>query len=511
MVESKPRKAFYFLSFVIPCLVLYLIFFITPFGRGIGISLTNWDGLTPKTPISLSKDKFESQILNSPKLSQKDKDKLLSVYSYDEKSDTYKRMQLKGSKRSSIEKIVKKTGYEPEKYKFVGLENYKKIFRGEASEDFYPRVSILSKFNESSDLPLAITKKEFEREICKTLQKTSDEYKSLTLAYELNKDSGKYILTSRYDEFDASDALWYLPEVDELKTVPEEDIDALIRSLKTSALTQDYAVGRSLVSKFISTHRLSKSSQDVIYDSCNAYYRIAKIKLILSKNWKVKNFNMGVIGFTLFFAIFSVIGINVLAFGLALALDTGLRGQKVLRTIFFLPNVLSMVIVALIWSMIFVQLLPAITGVEKWISDSHKTPWLLVFVAIWQGCGYYMIIYLAGLQNIPTDIIEAAKIDGASGWQRFTSITLPMMLPSLTISLFMTIANALKSFDLIYAMIGQTGYSTGTVPFVMDIYFDAFSLKQAGMATAKAMVLFFVIVIITGVQLFVMKRKEIEA
>ena len=86
-----------------------------------------------------------------------------------------------------------------------------------------------------------------------------------------------------------------------------------------------------------------------------------------------------------------------------------------------------------------------------------------------------------------------------------------MMLPSLTISLFMTIANALKSFDLIYAMIGQTGYSTGTVPFVMDIYFDAFSLKQAGMATAKAMVLFFVIVIITGVQLFVMKRKEIEA
>ena len=215
--------------------------------------------------------------------------------------------------------------------------------------------------------------------------------------------------------------------------------------------------------------------------------------MILSDVWVVKNFNMGVIGFTLFFAFFSVIGINILAFALALALDTGIRGQKVLRTVFFLPNVLSMIIVALIWSMIFVQLLPSITGVEKWISDSQKTPWLLVLVAIWQGCGYYMIIYLAGLQNIPTDIIEAAKIDGATGW------------------LFMTIANALKSFDLIYAMIGQTGYATGTVPFVMDIYFDAFSLKQAGMATAKAMVLFFVIVLITGIQLFIMKRKEIEA
>ena len=81
----------------------------------------------------------------------------------------------------------------------------------------------------------------------------------------------------------------------------------------------------------------------------------------------------------------------------------------------------------------------------------------------------------------------------------------------MTISLFLTIANALKSFDLIYAMIGRAGYATGTVPFVMDIYFDAFSKKLAGLATAKAMVLFVVIVLITGVQLFIMKRKEVEA
>ena len=90
-------------------------------------------------------------------------------------------------------------------------------------------------------------------------------------------------------------------------------------------------------------------------------------------------------------------------------------------------------------------------------------------------------------------------------------VTLPLMIPSLTISLFLSIANALKSFDLIYAMIGSTGYATGTVPFVMDIYFDAFSLKQAGLATAKAMVLFVVIVLVTGIQLFTMKRKEVEA
>ena len=511
MVESKTKKVSYFVAFIIPCLILYLIFFITPFGRGIGISLTNWDGLTPKTPISLEKTEFESKILNSPKLSQKQKDFLSSVYEYSSQDNCYHRTQLKGSKRSKVEKIVKKTGYQPEKYKFVGFENYKKIFSGGASEDFYPRVVTLSKFTKTSDLPMAISKKEFEKEICKKLSKESEEYKLLNLTYEFNAKSNKYKITSRYDEFEVSDALWYLKEVDELKTIPESEIDLLIKDLKTSAFTQDYLIGRERVKEFIKKYKVSEESENIIYDSCNAYYRIAKVKMILSNVWVVKNFNMGVIGFTLFFAFFSVIGINILAFALALALDTGIRGQKVLRTVFFLPNVLSMIIVALIWSMIFVQLLPSITGVEKWISDSQKTPWLLVLVAVWQGCGYYMIIYLAGLQNIPTDIIEAAKIDGATGWQRFKSITLPMMIPSLTISLFMTIANALKSFDLIYAMIGQTGYATGTVPFVMDIYFDAFSLKQAGMATAKAMVLFFVIVLITGIQLFIMKRKEIEA
>ena len=196
---------------------------------------------------------------------------------------------------------------------------------------------------------------------------------------------------------------------------------------------------------------------------------------------------------------------------LAIALDSGIYGQKALRTIFFLPNMLSMIIVALIWSMMFNQLLPAITGIEKWISDSHKSPWLLVLVLVWQGAGYYMIVYLAGLQNIPTEVIEAAKIDGATGWQRFRFITLPLMIPSMTVSFFLTIANALKSFDLIYAMIGRAGYATGTVPFVMDIYFDAFSKKLAGLATAKAMVLFIAIVIVTGIQLFIMKRKEIEA
>ena len=293
--------------------------------------------------------------------------------------------------------------------------------------------------------------------------------------------------------------------------VSEPAIDSFIRELKDVTLSFDETLRELVIERFIKINKISEESKNIVYKVSDEFVKICHVKENLADVWVVKSRNMGVVGFTIFFAIFSVIGINVLAFGLALALDSGIHAQKILRTVFFLPNVLSMIIVALIWSMLFVQLLPAVTDVEKWLSDPNKTPWLLVLVAVWQGCGYYMIVYLAGLQNISTDVIEAAKIDGATGWQRFRYITLPLMIPSLTISLFLTIANALKSFDLIYAMIGQTGYATGTVPFVMDIYFDAFSLKEAGMATAKAMVLFFAIVCITGVQLYVMKRKEIEA
>lgn len=510
MVESKSKKIGYFLAFIIPCLILYVLFFITPFVDGIGISLTNWDGLTPKTPIILEKDAFESEILSKLK-KQKDKDYLMSIYSYNSSNNSYERLSISGSKRNKLERIIRKTGYQPEKNKFVGLDNYKKIFTGKIGGVFYPQKTKIEKFTKASNLPTYISKKEFEKEVLPNAKTNPSELKLLNNAYTFDSENERYKLSKNYDEFNVVDAIWTIKEVVETKTVSEGDLDSFVRLLKKDSASGDFLVIKVDVESFAAEHNISLESANIIENAGRKLLQISDVKSALSKNWTVTNWNMGVIGFTLFFAVFSVVGINVLAFALALALDTGIRGQKVLRTIFFLPNVLSMVIVALIWSMIFVQLLPAITGVEKWLSDSAKTPWLIVLVAVWQGCGYYMIIYLAGLQNIPTDIIEAAKIDGASGWQRFKSITLPLMMPSVTISLFMTIANALKSFDLIYAMIGRMGYATGTVPFVMDIYFDAFSLKQAGLATAKAMVLFVVIVIITGIQLFTMKRKEIEA
>lgn len=511
MVEPKVKKWSYFTAFILPSLILYLLFFITPFFSGIGISLTNWDGLTQKVPMILGKAEFETQILQKID-NQKDVDFVMSVYSFDEKNNSYRRSGISGTKKNKLERIIKKTKYEPEKYKFIGLENYKKIFTGKGDSNFYPHVSKIQKYNKSSELPTVIERRAFEREILKGLPKNSSDGELIKKAYIYSEPADNYRLVKEYDEFEITTPLWELDEVLVSKTVSESDIDSFVRALKSTALEQDRDAVLKMAVDFIHAHSISdRTSRDTILSVAQKMVAVGELRIALSNNWIVRQRNMGVIGFTLFFAFFSVIGINVVAFALALALDTGLRGQKILRTIFFLPNVLSMIIVALIWNMLFVQLLPAITGIEKWISDPNKTPWLLVVVAVWQGAGYYMIVYLAGLQNIPTEIIEAAKIDGATGWQRFRFITVPLMIPALTISLFLTIASALKSFDLMYAMIGSTGYATGTVPLVYDIYFQAYSLKEAGMATAKAMVLFLAIVLITGIQLFLMKRKEVEA
>ncbi len=518
MVESKIKRGAYFVAFVTPCLILYLLFFIIPFFRGIGISFTNWDGLTPKTPISLNKNDFESKILFNKNLSQSEQNFIQKIYVL--KSDNeYHRESVKGFTKYKLEKIINKTDYVAEKNKFVGFENYKKIFTGQASKDFYPSRTDVYKFNVSSDLPVDIEMEDFEKNILKNAKDDSEALSLLNESYKLiskvkpdtKRSYRVYELTENYNRTALRNSLYRLYEVLETGTLSKKQVRALFSDLEDAALEKDSVKLENIAQTFCEENNLSLRSKKVVKNVSESILKISELKVLLADIYRVTNFNMGVIGFTIFFAIFSVIGINVLAFILALALDTGIRGQKGLRTVFFLPNVLSMVIVALIWSMLFSQLLPKLTGVEKWITDAAKTPWLLVLVAIWQGAGYYMIVYLAGLQNIPTDVIEAGKIDGATGFQRFRFITFPMMLPSVTISLFLTIANALKSFDLIYAMIGQTGYATGTVPFVMDIYFNAFSLKQAGLANAKAMILFLVIVIITGIQLYVMKRREVEA
>ncbi|MGE5599010.1 MAG: carbohydrate ABC transporter permease [Bacteroidota bacterium] len=218
----------------------------------------------------------------------------------------------------------------------------------------------------------------------------------------------------------------------------------------------------------------------------------------------------GVVGFTAFFTGCNVLFGNLLALILALALDTRMRLRHALRSVFFLPNVLSLIVVAFMWSFVFRLILPKLTGIDVWLGSPELAPVAVAIVSIWQACGYYMVIYLAGLQTIPQELVEAAEVDGATWWQRLRRVRLPLLMPAITICLFLSLANSLKCFDLIYALTSGGGPGYATTSIVIDIYNNAYLQNQFGYATAKAILLCLIIIGVTGFQLFLTKRKEIE-
>ena len=507
MVQKNSHRRVSFVIFVAPALLLYALFFLLPFGQGLRISFTNWDGLTPKTPISMAKDEFESRIL--AKVSGADRAFLLSIYSLDAAGEQYARLSISGLVRYRLERIVRGTGYYPETYKNVGLQNYRAIFGGTVDKRFYPRAYEEQYFNPNASLPPEIEAANYEKNFLAAL---NPEEGGLAAEFYLRAGSGgkaAFTLNPEKDEFIVEDKLWTLPQV-ESGILASGTVDAFLAASKKAGLTQDRTALATAIDEFEKSASLTVDEKRGIGESAESLFAIGKFKNLLAEKWKARKFDLGVTGFTVFFALGNVIFANLLAFWIAIALDRKMKSRNVLRSVFFLPNVLSMIVVALIWSFIFFHLLPKLTGIQTWMSDSGKAPWLLVFVSVWQAAGYYMVVYLAGLQNIPQDVIEAATIDGAGSWDRLKRVTLPLLMPAFTVCVFLSIANALKCFDLVYAMVGPSGYAVGTVPFVMDIFFDAFARKLAGLATAKATILFLTILAVTGIQLILMKRKEVQ-
>ncbi|MBN1797673.1 MAG: sugar ABC transporter permease [Spirochaetales bacterium] len=222
--------------------------------------------------------------------------------------------------------------------------------------------------------------------------------------------------------------------------------------------------------------------------------------------------------FTFKYAVVMVVLQNTIALLLALLVNRIKKGKTLLRTALFMPNMISFVIGAFIWSFIFLQVLPTIAKSvyalrfldQSWLGDSTLAFWSIVIVSLWTGIGYTMIIYLAALQNIPKEIIEQSKIDGANTFKRFIHITLPMIVPAITVCLFITMNGAFKQFDLVYALTnGGPGKSTRVL--ALDIYLEAFSSNyRYGYANAKAIILFFVVLFLTLVQLKVLKKREIQ-
>lgn len=214
---------------------------------------------------------------------------------------------------------------------------------------------------------------------------------------------------------------------------------------------------------------------------------------------------------TVKFTAVSIVSVNVIAFSVALLLTRGLKGTDFFRTVFFMPNLIGGIVLGHIWSLIINGVL-GIFGVDITYDPSYGF-WGLVVLMNWQMTGYMMIIYIAGLQNIPTHIHEAAAIDGASPARELFGITIPMVMPSITICTFLTLTNSFKLFDQNLALNGK---SADTSLLALDIYktfYDHTGLRLAewhGTGQAKAVVFFLLAAAIAFIQLRATSRKEIE-
>ena len=206
--------------------------------------------------------------------------------------------------------------------------------------------------------------------------------------------------------------------------------------------------------------------------------------------------------FTVRFTVVSVLSVNLLAFVLALMLTKGLRGTNLFRTAFFMPNLIGGIVLGYIWQLI-------ISGVDLTYSAQYGF-WGLVVLMNWQMIGYMMIIYVAGLQSIPHELHEVAAIDGAGWWQTLRRVTLPLVMPSITICTFLTLSNSFKMFDQNYAL---TGGAPGkqTQMLALDIYNTFYgSVGREGVGQAKAVIFFVLVALVALLQMRLTRRNEVE-
>lgn len=212
--------------------------------------------------------------------------------------------------------------------------------------------------------------------------------------------------------------------------------------------------------------------------------------------------------FTVKFAVVSVIGINIIAFTLAMLFTRDLPGTNIFRTVFFMPNLIGGIVLGYIWQVI-------INGVlynfgYSITSNATYGFWGLVILMHWQIIGYMMIIYIAGIQNIPSDIMEAAKVDGANAFTTLFKITIPSVMPSITICLFLTITNAFKLFDQNLALTAGAP-ADRTQMVALNIYETFYSrVGYEGVGQAKAVIFFIIVAVIALLQLNLTRRKEVE-
>ena len=214
------------------------------------------------------------------------------------------------------------------------------------------------------------------------------------------------------------------------------------------------------------------------------------------------------LGFTSLFTLVSIITVNILAFVLALLLTKGIKGTNLFRSVFFMPNLIGGIVLGYIWNLLINGVL-AYFGVDITFKTQYGF-WGLVFLTNWQLIGYMMVIYIAGLQNIPHDLIEAASIDGASSFKTLTRVKIPMVMPSITICTFLTLTNSFKMFDQNLALTAGAPENT-TEMLALNIYNTFYGrMGWQGVGQAKAVIFFIIVALIAFLQLRLTGSKEVE-
>lgn len=257
-----------------------------------------------------------------------------------------------------------------------------------------------------------------------------------------------------------------------------------------------------------------------IYLSFCKFHTVTDAKLIGFDNY-VKAFQneafIHSFWFTVLFVIVSIVLINLIAFAVAYVLTLGIRGSNIFRTVFFVPNLIGGIILGYIWKLIFDGILHNY-GTNLAL-DSTYGFWGLVILMCWQQAGYMMIIYIAGFQSVPSDLYEAAKIDGANRRQLLTKVTIPMMAPSITICTFLTLTNSFKLFDQNLALTdGAPGVITSggvtikqTEMMALNIYNTFYSnANSRGVGQAEAVIFFVIVVVIALAQLYFTRKREVQ-
>ena len=251
-----------------------------------------------------------------------------------------------------------------------------------------------------------------------------------------------------------------------------------------------------------------------IYLSFHKFTTISKTTFVGLANY-VKVFEdatfVNAFWFTAKFTIVSTIVINVIAFLLALALTRGLKGTNVFRTVFFLPNLIGGIVLGYIWQILLNGILTNM-GLPLLALNANYGFWGLIILMCWQQIGYMMIIYIAGLQNVPGDLLEAASIDGATSFQTLIKVKLLLVMPSITICSFLTLTNSFKLFDQNLALTGGEPAKASQM-LALNIY-DTFYARSGpqwkGIGQAKAVVFFLLVIVIALVQLYFTRRKEVQ-